>query len=128
MTLASLRAHTYNVREEFTETRSGIFIFDGRATNYHEWEFRTLARYHGTKEEDKATLGGKVLEGLKGDAYLVVQDMGITELSKPGAVPVLVDLMKKMVFPHLRDEAKELYREGQRKDGSLARAAGESMP
>ena len=128
MTLSALRAHIGSQRpDEYRETRSGVFLFDGQPSLYHEWEFRTLARHHAAKEEDRKGLGCKILEGLTGDAYLTAYDLGIETLSKADGTLTLVEAMKKAVFPHMADEAKELYRHGQKTDGLLARQGGESM-
>ena len=62
--LSSLRAKRVNESERHTETKSGVYIYTGHPSDYYEWEFRTLARYNGTKDEDKPQLGSKILEGL----------------------------------------------------------------
>ena len=129
MTLQTLRAHygRVNIPQIELETKSGVFRYDGSPGGFHEWEFRTRARYYGTKKEDKTQLGSRVLEGLSGEAYLVARNLGIDILSEKEGVMKLIGAMRERIFPYLADEAKILYREGQRKDGLLSRAAGESM-
>ena len=57
-----------NETKHQTETKSGVYIFSGQPHEFYEWEFRTMARYNSCKDDDKPMLGGKILEGLKGDA------------------------------------------------------------
>ncbi len=114
--------------EEPHETKGGIFVYDGHPARYHDWEFRTVSKFNGAKSDDQPGLGSRVLEGLRGDAYLVALDMGADELSKSFAVPSLVERMKKAVFPHQETEAQELYHQGQKKGGALSRAPSEAMP
>ena len=126
--LSSLKARQKDLDGRHqTETKSGVYIFSGHPADFYEWEFRTMARYNSCKDEDKPALGGKILEGLKGDAYMVVQDLGLEALAKPDAVPTLVSAMRKNIFPLLKDEAKELFLVGQRPDGILSRQVGEPM-
>ena len=68
-----------------------------------------------------------MLEGLKGDAYLVARDLGLAVLAEETGVDKLVAAMRDHVFPSLEDEAQLLYHHGQKADGILARQAGESM-
>ena len=114
-------------KEKLTETKSGVFIYAGDAYNFHEWHFRSMARYNGTKTEDRFKLGNEILQGLRGDAYMVAKDMGLTALAQQDAVPVLVEKIKKTIFPRQEQEAKELFLHGQRPEGFLVRQHGESM-
>ena len=41
----------------------------------------------------------KVLEGLRGDAYLAAQDLGVETLMKDGGIETLIATLKKMIFP-----------------------------
>ena len=80
--LSSLKARQKDLDGRHqTETKSGVYTFSGHPADFYEWEFRTMARYNSCKDEDKPALGGKILEGLKGDAYMVVQDLGPEALS-----------------------------------------------
>lgn len=101
MTLNTLKAVTgkgFQPRYE-VETKSGIYRYDGQAGTYHEWEFRTRARYYGTKDDDKQGLGCRIIEGLSGEAYLVAKNLGIETLSEKEGVPKLIDAMRKRIFP-----------------------------
>ena len=66
----------------------------------------------------------RVLEGLRGDAFLVARDMGLETLVAKGGLDELVERIRKMVFPRATEEARELFRTGQRVGGPLARQAG----
>ena len=109
------------------ETKSGIFIYRGDPHHFHEWEFRTMARYNGCDDEDRWKVGYKILEGLKDDAFLVAKDMGLEALNETDSVPRLVENMRKMVFPLQTREAKVLYTQGHKQHGVLSRQVGESM-
>ena len=102
-------------------------IFTGDPHHFHEWEFRTTSKYHGTKDEDKPSLGPRVLEGLRDEAYLVAEDLGIEKLTSKDGVMQLIEAMRQRVFPLTAVEAKELYLQGQRVGGPLSRATGEPM-
>ena len=108
-------------------TKSGSYIYDGSPSNYHEWEFRTRLRVRaaGTKDEEKyAEAMSNVVDGLRGDACIVAKECGLSRLwyvgdtsldsldndpAKPG-VAVLIDAIKKEVFPQTTHEANEMFR------------------
>ena len=123
--LSSLRAGRPAAYDDknHTETKSGVYIYNGTPGDFHEWEFRTKARLLSTKEEDRKLCGPRVLEGLKGHAYLVARDLGLTVLAEETGVDKLVAAMRDHVFPSLEDEAQLLYHHGQKADGILARQA-----
>ena len=69
----------------------------------------------------------KVIEGLRGDAFSIARDLGLEVLSKPGGLVKLVGEIKSHVFPRAREEAKELFRAGQKQGGPLSRQPGKPM-
>ena len=75
---------------------------------------------------DRTSVVHKVLEGLRGDAFLVARDLGLEKLISPGGLDLLVDRIRAMVFPRASEEARELFRAGQ-KIGVLSRQYGESI-
>ena len=122
-------------------TKSGSYIYDGSPSHYHEWEFRTRRRVRaaGTRDEEKyAEAMSKVVDGLRGDAFVVAKEIGLDQLwscgdnslehdpVKPG-VDVLIDAIKKEVFPQTAHEAKELFRHFTKPSGCLSRQNGEAM-
>ena len=66
----------------------------------------------------------KVLEGLREEAFELARDIGVDVLTQPGGLRKFVD--KLVVFPRASEEARELFKTGQ-KPGSLARQNQESM-
>ena len=59
--LSSLKARSKdsNDGKHHAETKSGVYIFTGHRTEFYKWEFRMMARYNCTKDEEKPQLGGK---------------------------------------------------------------------
>ena len=78
-------------------------------------------------DRDRKGYVSKVLEGLQGDAYQVAEDLGREELASPGGIPKLVEAIRNMIQSKKDQEAKELYLEGAKKNGLLARQRGEPM-
>ena len=123
----------------YLETKQGAYIYHGDAGSFHEWEFRTRLRMQGVKDDQYAEHMSKVVDGLRGDAFVIATQVGLEQLWKPpvvsadedmsvpGGVDVLVQAMKSSVFPLTTHEAKELFRQYCKPNGSLARQAGESM-
>ena len=68
----------------------------------------------------------KVLEGLRDEAFELARDIGIEALTAPGGLRDFISRMRNVVFPRAAEEARELFRAGQR-NGALARQGGESM-
>ena len=68
----------------------------------------------------------KVLEGLREEAFELARDIGVDVLTQPGGLRKFVEKLRDVVFPRASEEARELFKTGQ-KAGSLARQNGESM-
>ena len=68
----------------------------------------------------------KVLEGLREEAFELARDIGVDVLTQPGGLRKFVEKLRDNVFPRASEEARELFKVGQ-KPGSLARQNGESM-
>ena len=77
-----------------------------------------------------------IIEALRGEAANVAMDIGKAELMKVGTDHVtagqpgfkmLMEGMRKMVFPFSRAEAKTLFKSGHKTKGVLARQSGEPM-
>ena len=118
MALASLK---YNDQKEVEETRSGIFIYDGDATRFHEWEFRTMMEVDSTKKEDLNKSVNSIIKAIGGEASTIAMDMGVEKLLQENIIKELVESMRKLVFTNIRAESKVLYRIGHQKKGILAR-------
>ena len=68
----------------------------------------------------------RVLEGLRDEAFELARDIGIESLTTPGGLRNFITQLRNVVFPRAAEEARELFRAGQR-HGALARQGGESM-
>ena len=68
----------------------------------------------------------KVMEGLRDEAFELARGIGIEALTAPGGLRDFISRMRNVVFPRAAEEARELFRAGQR-NGALARQGGESM-
>ena len=80
-----------------------------------------------TTEADIIKPHVQVMEGLRGDAFLVARDMGINALVADGGLRELVRRIKQSVFPRASEEARELFRIGQVRSGPLSAQPSESM-
>ena len=128
MAIASLR---YNEDYEVEETKGDIFIYDGSPANFYEWEFRTgtewKAMMSSGKPEDRHKAMSMIVKGMRKEAARVAMDIGNDRLIEDGGYKLLVDSIRKMVFPFSRSEAKPLYRVDNKTKGTLSRQNGESM-
>ena len=61
----------------------------------------------------------RVLEGFRGDAFMIARDLGLDKLTQENGIRDLMDAIK--VFPKASEEAKKLFRVGQRTNGPLSR-------
>ena len=68
----------------------------------------------------------KVLEGLREEAFEVARVIGVDVLTQPGGLRKFVEKLRDVVFPRASEEARELFKTGQ-KPRSLARQNQESM-
>ena len=72
----------------------------------------------------------KVLEGLRGDTFLMAKDLGLNALmdvGPPTGLELLVERIKEHVFPLRSHEARELFRLGQQANGPLSRQSAETI-
>ena len=89
MALSSLHANRTTTpwgQEKNLETKSGVFPYSGLPSQFHEWEFRTLMKYDGTKDEDKPQLASKIVEGLRDEAFDIAKDLGREVFNKTDGV------------------------------------------
>ena len=66
----------------YQETETGSFVYWGEAGDYHEWEFRTRLRMRGKQGKDYTEEVSKVVDGLRGDAFITAREFGLEELGK----------------------------------------------
>ncbi len=58
-------------------TKSGKYVYWGDATSYYEWEFRTRLSILSTKKDFYQDAVAEIGEGLRGDAFVVAQEVGL---------------------------------------------------
>ncbi len=60
----------------------GSYIYWGDAANFFEWEFRTRLRVKsgGTDPEKFAEVMSKVIDGLRGDAFVIAKEIGLDRI------------------------------------------------
>ena len=91
-------------------TKSGSCDYHGDASSYHEWEFRTRlpVKASGDEPERYAEAMSKVVDGLRGDAFIIVKEVGLDRLWEVGdafidpGVDTLNKAIKESVFPSTR--------------------------
>ena len=124
MAVTSLRYVPHNgVEVEFN--KQGLMIFNGNIADFHEWEFWLQAHYQATKHDERSELGSKVLESLRGDAFLIAEELGMSVLKQSDAAVQLIEAVRNHAFPMKELEAKELYRMGTSSSGILSRQTRE---
>ena len=89
-------------------TKAGAYIYSGEASSFHEWEFRTRLRMLSAAEGKHAEAITQIVEALRGDAFNVSQQVGITDLMEENGHERLIKDMRTMVFPYLALEAKKI--------------------
>ena len=123
----AIRTLAYSFDNVHESTRSEIPIYDGEATGYHDWEFRTSLRLDCTAQEDRRNTMSSIVEGLRGDAADIARDIGREVLLSDTGYNVLKDTLKAHVFPKTRAEAKVLHKHGHSKVGILSRQVAEPI-
>ena len=90
-------------------------------------------KVRGRTDQQYLTAMAHVVEGLKGDAFLIAQEIGMDKLNTEGdslidgGLELLIREMKSAVFPQTQNEAKELFRAFVKAGGPLSRQLGESV-
>ena len=83
---------------------TGAYIYHGDAASFHEWKFRTRQRIAGETGDQYIEAMSKVCDGLRGDAFVAAQEVGIDNLceiidGRPSGINTLISHMREMVFP-----------------------------
>ena len=125
----SLQSFTYQHDTQYEGTRDGIPIYDGSATSFHDWSFRTAVKFLAPKPDDKSRVVASVIEGLRGEAADIAMDIGTDELMKEDhtGLTVLTEALRSHIFPKKEAEAKVLYKHGHKKKGILSRQPAEPI-
>ena len=69
----------------------------------------------------------KIVDCLRGDAFVVAQEVGLEALHEHDGVEKLTKAKKEMAFPLTEQEAKELFRQYTKPVGLLPRQRSEPM-
>ena len=54
---------------------------------------------------DRSVLVNKIVEGLRGDAFLLARDLGLETLARPGGLERLIEVIRNHVFPRALEES-----------------------
>ena len=123
----AILALTYRHDTQYEGTRDGIPIYDGSATSFADWLFRTSIKHKAAKEDDKTRVMAQIVEGLRGDAADIVRDIGADAILGTDGLTVVTEALRKHVFPKKEAEAKLLYRHGHKTKGILSRQPTEPI-
>ena len=123
MALASLRYRKDDDHSKITD-KHGSYLFDGTTADFHEWQFRVLMKMAATAEKDRTSVSAKIVDGLRGDAFAIAMEIGSTKILNDGGIDILIATLADRIFPMKEAEARELFRQGQKPNGPLSRAAG----
>jgi hypothetical protein len=99
----------------------------------HEWEFRTRWRVANKTGDNYVEAVSKVVEGLRGEVFVVAHEVGLSELwqeatgNVPSGITTLISQMKETVFPLATHAAKEIFRQYCKPSGPFSRQIRESM-
>ena len=112
----------------FTETKSGMPIYNGTTAEYEEWLFRVRGKHRRAQnDEERRDVVNKIVEGLRDGALRVAMDIGYDQLEELDGFEQLIQAMEALVRPLRSLEAKELYHLGVRPRGKLSRQPTEPM-
>ena len=64
----------------YKETKQGTYVYNGDAANFYEWEFRTKLRCANKHGEHYTDAVSKLVDGIRGDAFVVAQEVGMEHL------------------------------------------------
>ena len=131
------RAETTNTQVQDdgsnTEGKFGVPRFDGNPNQLPEYTYRVKTRIAKeaamTKEEVNklGPLGLRLVEGLRGQALRLAQQLSIKKLASGDGPEELLKIFNTSLKPRREQEARELYAAGCREGGPMARQNGEPM-
>ena len=88
-----------SAERHYKETKQGTYVYKGDGLNYYEWEFRTELRVANKTGEHCTDAVSNIVNGIRGDAFVVAQEVGLESLFEPDGVDTLTRMMREMVFP-----------------------------
>ena len=108
-----------------TEGKFGITRFAGDPAALQEYSFRVTVRQSREKMMDKTEvkkmgpLGLRLIEGLRGDAFRLAQQLSTEDLAGEDGPQLLLALFNENLKPRKAQEARELFAAGSRDGGIL---------
>ena len=96
MALATL---SFQHDEWYEGTRDGMPIYNGSASGFHNWIFRTEIKWTAAEKKDQPGVMSKIIEGLRGDAQNIAKDIGVTDLLADDGYQKLTEALRKSIFP-----------------------------
>ena len=128
-----LQGSTTTMEDHGTEGKFGIPRFNGEPTMLPEYVYRVRTRMARESKMSKdeleklGPLGLRLVEGLRGSAVRMAQQLDIKVLSSKDGPEELIKVFNQTLKPRRAQEARELYSAGSREGGMLSRQVGESM-
>jgi hypothetical protein len=123
-----------NGAEDFNaEGKFGVPRFGGEPAALQEYCFRVRARAKRESLMEKSEvaklgpLGLRLIEGLRGQALRLAQQVDQQALAGTEGHEILLTLFEKSLKPRKTQEARELYAAGSKDGGLLSRQHGEPM-
>ena len=120
--------------EDFgTEGKFGIPRFGGDPATLPEYTYRVMTRLEKenkmSKEEVQklGPLGLRLIEGLRGPALRLAQQVDIKTLGSEGGPKALLKVFHETLKPRKTQEARELYSAGAKEGGAMSRQTSEPM-
>ena len=95
-------------------------ILPGVKEKFQEWEVRTRLKLAASGEDKRAQAFDKGAEGLFGDDFTIAQQTSLDALWNENGYEVLNANMRKMMFPYVVSEAKELFNQFTELNGVLS--------
>ena len=116
-----------------TEGKFGIPRFNGDPTLLAEYTYRVNtriakeAKMEKTEVDKLGPLGLRLVEGLRGQAFRLAQQIEIAQLAASDGPKKLLQVFHDSLKPRKTQEARELYAAGSKEGGMLSRQHGEPM-
>jgi hypothetical protein len=116
-----------------TEGKFWIPRFDGNPNMLQEYAYRVKTKIAKEAEMSKdevsklGPLGLRLVEGLRGQAFRLAQQVDISVLASSAGPTTLLKTLNDNLKPRKEQEARELYAAGSREGGLLSRQHGEPM-
>ena len=123
----------HSMEDQNTEGKFGVPRFDGNPHTLQEYEWRVRTKMAKEAEMSKdetaklGPLGLRLVEGLRGPALRLAQQVDISVLSSSAGPTTLLKTLNSNLKPRKEQQARELYSAGSKEGGMLARQHGEPM-